>query len=646
MSNDALDPQTDPLLDAILAYGNSFTDKKDRYRFFSLLYNLERVPLPIDQFFDTYISEEIKVWPELLKLLKNKIRPYPLLPRPENTSDRFVNNSGIGTGKSFIGTLALLYDLYFLSCFKDPRLLFQGLSKSTIIYLTIQSVDFRLSRDVLYKPLYNLITDTALSEIIRIDKSKTSFIETDKGIILTPLPSTSKGLYGKAVISCVLDEVNFMDRVARSKKAADGGEYDQAKVLYDTLLSRRNSRFKSNANLLNVGGLYVSSSVMNDGDFLSALSKLPSVESVCLRQWDVNPEKFSGQRVYFGLDQNLGVLTDTKPAYLHESIPIEFKQQAVDDPVLFSRDYLNIASRSLRAFFTSPEKLSRAFATDRETITVTTRHVTSPNSFSIKENAAKGELFIHIDLSKTIDRTGISVASLENLEFRLKNGVWAVEPKIKIDFAGTLNPSKLSEVLYREVINFVQEIAPPKKVGFVDLNAPPTSKLHPINTASYYYTEQEATAIGITKHPYQSNPPHINLITFDQYQSTFAIQELKRLGYNAVYQSLSGSFEVYSKFKTLVMSSLVSLPDDDFLRKELIGLEQIELNSKVKVDHNAKSSKDMVDAVCASTVNAYLYFLNRIDKISKNELRQLKPTLDLTTKKDQETWLEALKNII
>ncbi len=46
-----------------------------------------------------------------------------------------------------------------------------------------------------------------------------------------------------------MDEVNFMEVTEQSQKAADGGEYNQAIALYDSLSRRRKSRFMKKGKL-------------------------------------------------------------------------------------------------------------------------------------------------------------------------------------------------------------------------------------------------------------------------------------------------------------------------------------------------------------------------------------------------------------
>lgn len=81
------------------------------------------------------------------------------------------------------------------------------------------------------------------------DKKIKSELRFPKNIVIKPVSGASTALLGQNVFGGVLDEVNFMDLVDKSRKNPEGGEYDQAIELYNTIARRRLSRFLVNGKL-------------------------------------------------------------------------------------------------------------------------------------------------------------------------------------------------------------------------------------------------------------------------------------------------------------------------------------------------------------------------------------------------------------
>ena len=105
-----------------------------------------------------------------------------------------------------------------------------------------------------------------------------------------------------------MDEVNFMEVTEQSAKAADGGEYNQAIALYDSLSRRRKSRFMKKGKLPGVFCLV--SSKRYPGQFTDMKTEEAKYDKTIYvydkRTWDVLPEEnFSGE----GFDVFIGDLS-------------------------------------------------------------------------------------------------------------------------------------------------------------------------------------------------------------------------------------------------------------------------------------------------------------------------------------------------
>ena len=568
-----LDRINDPIMVDILKRAWSEAITENDFSYAQMLCNIQKIPPTIDEFLlsDDYLGDLLQFWPNLVDLAK-EFRPYPLL---EDTPGLIVNESGIGTGKSFIGTAIVLYDFYVMNCFHTPQRLFYGLDDTTPIYFAIQAADYSIAKEVLYMPFREAFLKMKTIGHLELNTRKQYSLECSKGTRLTPIAAHSKNLIGKAVFSAMVDEINFMDRVLQSKRSVDGGEYDQAKQLDKTLTGRRKSRFISDKNAITFGGQYYCSSVNYSDDFTAGLreSKTRARMHVQRTQWDINPRKFSGEICYFGKGSDLGRVETEKPEKGEFiEIPIEFYEQAKEDPIQFNRDYLNEASGLIRAFFNKPVIIGDAMKIDKMKIEPDMRHVIAPRCWTLPDqiDEIKNPTLWHGDLSRTSDRTGLAGATIKDLKLISLGDQWKVFPVIETVFAGTIKPSKESEIIYRDVVNVFAEL---KKLKV------------PIHT-----------------------------VTFDQW-GAFAIQEVNRIGLDSTVMSVGTEF--YEKFKELLTVQLIDLPDDPLLRKELVQLEKIRQSNKDKIDHPKNGSNDCSDAVVGATINAHYFYLNRINKYMK-----------------------------
>ena len=64
-----------------------------------------------------------------------------------------------------------------------------------------------------------------------------------KRIVVRPLSGNVNAAIGSNIFGGILDEMNFMAVVEQSKNAADGGMFDQANEMYNSIVRRRKSRF-------------------------------------------------------------------------------------------------------------------------------------------------------------------------------------------------------------------------------------------------------------------------------------------------------------------------------------------------------------------------------------------------------------------
>lgn len=160
-----------------------------------------------------------------------------------------VLTGGIGSGKTTIAVFTMAYQLYLLSLEKNPQRQF-GLARGSEIVFVFQSVNSDLARNVDYARFKALIDHAPyFRKYFRYSRSIESELRFPNRIVVRPISGRSTAALGQNVYGGVIDEMNYMETVDRSKRSPDAEEYDQAKSLYNAIARRRASRFMKNGNL-------------------------------------------------------------------------------------------------------------------------------------------------------------------------------------------------------------------------------------------------------------------------------------------------------------------------------------------------------------------------------------------------------------
>ena len=255
-------------------------------------------PVPIDQFINDeyYLGLKGSVWPEL-HVAANEI-----------ISGNYVEallTGAIGIGKTTLAQIINAYFLYCLSLEHFPQRKYGLMPSSTIVFAMLNRTE-SLARDVTYREFYNLITQSPyFKEEFSFNKEVKSKLVFSNNIEVIYSGAHSKSLLGKNVISGIIDEMNFMSVIDKSKQAIDGETFDQATEVYRSLTRRRKSRFLSEGNL--PGCLCLVSSTSHPDDFTEKRIKEldhykeddnPELTYVWKKsQWQVvPPDRFTGKK--------------------------------------------------------------------------------------------------------------------------------------------------------------------------------------------------------------------------------------------------------------------------------------------------------------------------------------------------------------
>ncbi len=550
---------------------------------FHAILQLKRVPVGIEEFVgnEEFLGNRIQIWPALMADLK-ALNPDVLVGEVP-VHEAFLGGA-TGTGKSTLAKITLLYQLYLLSCFRDPRALF-GLDPTTRIVFPLMSTSPDVTRRVLYEPLREMFESMPYTQKhLTWDRRRSSTLEIEGGIHVVPLIANQESILGQAVIGAILDEVNFMRIVRSSTRVAgprgQGGHYDQAEEIYKEIAQRRKSRFLNPA--ISIGCNVVSSSTRYQGDFLDR--RIREVEdigrqNVVVRQhkrYEVAPQSlYCGETFSLlvgGTRRRTQILEDNEAppeGAQVEQVPIEYRDEFRRDPERALQTIMGIAVESITPFIGQREKIIDAFEAGDHL----TQWVDLPDVILEEDGLPRWEeegfprnreapRFIHIDLSHTGDACGIAIVrpmGLVNLTDPATTEAIETKPSFRVEAAISIQPSQRAELNFAQLRRWLMGLT---------------------------------TEFGVQLHT----------VSFDGYQSVEMRQAFRSAGVRTKLISLDRSTEPYIHLRECLYEERIAIVESDKLLNELVALEWNRESDKV--DHPPRGSKDIADAVCGAVWSA------------------------------------------
>ncbi len=477
-----------------------------------------------------------------------------------------VLTGAIGTAKTTLAIWTTAYQVYLLACLRNPQRTF-GLDRSSEILFVFQSLNATLAKQLNYDRFRSLIqTSPFFTEYFPFDtKINTECIFPNR-IIVRPVSGQESAAIGQNVFGGMMDEVNFMEVTEASAKSVDGGEYNQAIALYNSLSRRRKSRFMKKGKLPGVFCLV--SSKRYPGQFTDVKTieaeSDPTIYIYDKTTWDVLPEEnFSGEwfPIFIGdIARKPRILEKGDPmdrkknAKLIMQVPIEYHEEFKTDMLNALRDIAGVSTLAQHPFMMDNDAVNEGFGT---VSSVLTRDVVdfSEAKVGVMRNKflhPEEPRWVHIDLSMTGDATGVACGFVDKFT-KIKAGDETFEtlPNIVFDFMLRVIPPKGNEINYQKIRDLIYKL---KEEGL-----------------------------------------NITWISCDSFQSTDMMQLLRRKGYNTGMVSIDRDIEPYSFLKTAFYQRRIDAPNHPVVQKEITSLEIDQ--KKGKVDHRADSSKDVSDAM-------------------------------------------------
>jgi hypothetical protein len=526
--------------------------------------SLSDIPVSVQEFIESpqYLDQKGAVYPIVMDhLIEINI---------DGKYDEAVLTGGIGSAKTTISLYTTAYQLYRLSLFINPQKEF-GLDPTSEIVFIFQSINFAAAKQVDYARFKELIQKSRyFMERFKFDRNIESKLVFPNRIEVMPVSGAETASIGQNVIGGIIDELNYMKVVEKptTHRGGDGGSWDQAVALYNSISRRRSSRFMQAGGGL-PGILCLPSSKRYPEEFTEVKMREaktnPRIYVYDKRAWDIKPSgSYSGQMFHlFTGDQfrkprilDKGETIPQKDRDLVMPVPVEYRGDFQRDLLSALREIAGVSTLALHPFINNTDAIGRCVRKSLQNLSLIddadfVTHKVKLRSEQMKM-ASDHYRWVHIDLGLTSDSAGIVMGHVPKF-VRVRRGLTEIEllPMIYIDLILEIRPPANGEVNFAKIRELV-----------------------------YLMTQ-----MGMP----------IRWVTYDSYQSRDSLQILRGKGYTTGLLSMDKTPIPYDVLKTGLYDTRVRMPQHDKLIRELSTLERDPKTSKV--DHPPNSSKDISDAL-------------------------------------------------
>lgn len=527
------------------------------------------------------------VFPYWVKVLKQ------IFPTKVGTAyNTLVLTGGIGLGKSLCATLVILYYLYRVMCLKDANLHF-GLQPMDEIWFSMMNVTLEAAQGVAWSKAQELLQSSPWF----MDRGK---IRGKEELVWYPNNSKLKLVFGsnnnKLIGKCLL--VNFTDEVNFAAMTTDVEKIKKKQMrLISQIDARLQSRFmKGNRKpYINIIASSKDSEQAFMESFIDMKKKNESKTTLIIDepQWVIRTDKDSPEKFWVAVGDKFNASEvlpkDAPPEIVSEyrdkgyrmlPVPIGYYENFQDNVELALTDIAGISTIGALKYISGPR--FKLIKTDgyrnpfgRDLISTGTNDKFEYGDFFRMDEVSQADidkpLFIHLDMSKSKDKTGIAGVWIKGR----KEGVdESKEMFYKVAFSVSVEAPKGDELSFEKSRNFIRWL---RDQGF-----------------------------------------NIKSVTADQYQSGTVLQQLRSDGFEAKELSVDKLDHVegtkhkvckpYQFFRSVIYERRIELYSKcDLLTDEVIGLEKEPDGHIEHPEGGTQGSKDQSDAVCGALYDASLH---------------------------------------
>lgn len=382
----------------------------------------------------------------------------------------------------------------------------------------------------------------------------------------------------------VMDECNFSQAGIKDVNKAKA----RMKDTYNTVAARVKGTFKHGGQVF--GKIFAVSSKRSDSDFMeeyvSEQLEAGAGEHMYISdapQWEVLPaDTFSSETFTIaigGRHQKSFVVPDNqcfpeaiadleRQGYKILHPPVDMKSDFLADFNIALRDLAGIAVLGAASYFTQ-EMLTKVINTKRRNPfysdilqTGVKDNIAIEEYFHMSEvppELKKTPIYIHLDLSLTTDRTGISGCGVTGRKDIISpDGKKISEPVFSHLFSVAIEAPRDDKISYSKIVAFICWL---RKSGF-----------------------------------------NIARISRDQFQSEYLAQQLEQQGFTVDKLSLDRTPDGYIALHSVIIEERVDMLDSKLLQDELIYLQRDLVTGRF--DHLSGKSKDLSDSFAGCVWNA------------------------------------------
>lgn len=452
----------------------------------------------------------------------------------------------IGSGKSYLSSIAACYATYLLLCLRNPQEYF-GLASTASIHIVNISTNLRQAQKVIFSEIKSKIDSSpwfkehylpnprVRSELqfSTPEYGEAEIGKTYKKIYISPLSSELTSPVGLNVFCGIVDEANLLRDTER-------GDYSE--VIYNHIQRRITSRFDDKGLIIMCG----SPQYLDDFMERKIRSEINNPKVLVRRTsiWQAKYPDYEGEVFHFDLD-NCTIVEHKENDQVIE-IPVMYYNDFLKDPESAKRDLAGIPGETISAFFEDKSVIDDCINYERESPIDEFGHFKEWFCFKgDRDFPEEDELYVmHVEIGLTNDSTGIAMGHLENI-------YGPGDPIIYIDFIAEMQGSKENPVSLKSIRDLIFALSFERKFP-------------------------------------------IFKVTFDSWNSADSIQILNSHGIRSEILSVDRDIKAYSILKELIRTKRIDMYWVSKLSEELKCLELIE---NKKVDHAPGKSKDLADAV-------------------------------------------------
>ena len=501
---------------------------------------------------------------------------------PANFIDQWAITGSTGTGKSTVATYSLCYELYKLMCLKNPNRYYLGADET--IWFLFFNLNLKLAEKTMWGKFQKALQKSPWFQERGTISGRTNLVYQPNKDIRLDIGSTEEHALSVAVMFAAMDEMYFGDD--------DNVDYLQAGMMqiYNQLYLRLSSRFLKGGRIQ--GRMYLISSAKSTNAVLESFIRdnegQPGMHVSRYKQWEVLPaSKFSGEwfKIAVGNELLTSYIMGVNPSeeeikeaqekgYTVIDVPREMKHRFEMD---FNRTLIDTCGISVQSSYKYiPYRIVEPCIGDMKNPFKDEIIKTGLNdSLQIKdffypeivpEILYSKKIFIHCDLSKSGDMTGISAVAVLGYKNQER-------------FDDTGDQTLLKEIVFRHVFS-------------VGIQCPANDELSMIKVKDFIHYLKYDLGWNIAG------------VSCDGYQSLMLLQSLKLDGFNTKEVSMdiikNKECVGYTIFRNTLVEQRIKLIKCHTLLKEITNLEKNETTGKI--DHPKQTTKILDDGTKIKSV--------------------------------------------